>query len=149
MSSGIKLWEANSFDRFQYQYGDSSVPPEYHRSYTITIESNQLLFVVDSYGDILLEQTLDISEDFQDEIVSLLRSYEIKSKEKTSSDGCAGGTTKHIRLFKKGKVVFEGGLYFCAGEEFGNIGGDLTGFANSILMKFLPDYLKRIREIEK
>ena len=96
-----------------------------------------------------MEQTEDIPVGFQKDIIALLTSYQIKAKKKTTSDGCSGGTTKHIYIYNKGKVVFEGGLYFCAGDKFGDIDGDLTGFANSFLMKFIPDYLKRIRETEK
>jgi len=43
-----------------YSYGDSSVPPQYHRSYTITVTNEKLHIVVDSYGDILHEKEYDM-----------------------------------------------------------------------------------------
>ncbi|MCL5991748.1 MAG: hypothetical protein M1419_06560, partial [Bacteroidetes bacterium] len=43
-----------------YYFYDSSVPPKYHRSYTITITENKLMIVVDSYGDIINEKEFEI-----------------------------------------------------------------------------------------
>ena len=34
-----------------YRFGDASVPPDYHRSYTITVTAGGVRIVVDSYGD--------------------------------------------------------------------------------------------------
>ncbi len=148
MSTGIGDWKSMDFDQFQYEFGDSSVPPPYHRSYTITLKGNELLFVVDSYGDILLEQRLDISADFKKEVRSLLKTFNIEHKKKTISDGCAGGTTKYIRLYKNGVEVFKGGLYFCAGDSYGDLSGDLNGFSQSFIQTFLPDLQKRIQTTE-
>ena len=36
-------------DRITYHFGDASVPPEYHRSYTITVAPDKIDMVVDSY----------------------------------------------------------------------------------------------------
>jgi hypothetical protein len=34
-----------------YHFGDASVPPNYHRSYTITVTADSVKIVVDSYGN--------------------------------------------------------------------------------------------------
>ena len=36
-------------------FRDSSVPPEYHRSWRLTLDSDEIAVVVDSYGDIVSE----------------------------------------------------------------------------------------------
>ena len=41
----------------EYHYQDSSVPPEYHRSYTLTVTQGEADLVVDSYGDVLHDET--------------------------------------------------------------------------------------------
>jgi len=39
----------------EYRFSDSTVAPEYHRSYTVTARSDDASIVVDSYGDALHE----------------------------------------------------------------------------------------------
>jgi hypothetical protein len=39
------------------RFNDSSVPPEYHRRYTLTADAESAQLVVDSYGDVLHDVT--------------------------------------------------------------------------------------------
>jgi len=39
------------FDKLFYQFHDSSVPPEYHRNYDISITKNKIIKIIYSYGD--------------------------------------------------------------------------------------------------
>lgn len=41
----------------RYHYRDSSVPPEHHRSYTVTVTPDEAHIGVDSYGDVLHDET--------------------------------------------------------------------------------------------
>src|SRR6056297_3524853 len=43
--------------RVVYEYGDSSVEPQYHRSYMIEATHDSVRVVVDSYGDVLADTT--------------------------------------------------------------------------------------------
>ena len=43
-----------SIKKITYHFQDASVPPEYHRSYTVIVDKDRLTITVDSYGDILI-----------------------------------------------------------------------------------------------
>lgn len=135
----------NSSDKFEitkivYVYGDSSVPPQYHRSYTITITENEIHVVVDSYGDVLEDKKFDITKEDFDSIVSALDKYSIKNRTKNKdSKGCTGGDSDTIRYYSGESKKFEGYNYNCAGEKFGNLDGDVEGFAEEI-KKIIPDF---------
>lgn len=45
------------------RFRDSSVPPEYHRSYVLTVSEGQVHVVVDSYGDVLHDVTKPLPND--------------------------------------------------------------------------------------
>ena len=40
-------------DKIVFEYHDASVPPDDHRSYVITLNPDKLIYVVDSYGEII------------------------------------------------------------------------------------------------
>ena len=44
-----------------YHFGDASVPPKYHRSYTVTVTTDKVRIVVDSYGKILADKGYEIT----------------------------------------------------------------------------------------
>ena len=46
----------NETNKVEYRYGDSSLPPDYHRSYTITITEDKKTISIDSYGKVLLTE---------------------------------------------------------------------------------------------
>ena len=56
-SCSNKKLSKNKITKIVYSYGDSSVPPKYHRSYTITATKDGIRIVVDSYGNILADTT--------------------------------------------------------------------------------------------
>ena len=39
-----------------YAFTDSSVPPQYHRSVTLTVTRDEAHIVIDSYGDVLADE---------------------------------------------------------------------------------------------
>ena len=42
---------------YVYHYGDRSVAPDYHRSYTIEVSADSTVFIVTTYGKELLRKT--------------------------------------------------------------------------------------------
>ncbi len=44
-----------------YEFGDSSVPPQYHRSFVISVTDGNASVVVNSYGEILAEGSYQIT----------------------------------------------------------------------------------------
>jgi hypothetical protein len=57
---GEKLPTKINIKKITYRFEDSSVPPEYHRSYTITLTPERVNIVVDSYGDFIAQKEYKI-----------------------------------------------------------------------------------------
>lgn len=133
--------ETNSeITKVVYEFGDSSVPPQYHRSYVITVTKENVHIVVDSYGDVLNDKEYEIEEKDFDSIVNALSEYGIKNRAKTEDNrGCTGGTTDGVQYYVGDIKEFDGYNYNCAGEKFGNLDGDVEGFASK-MRELIPDF---------
>ncbi|MBP5338672.1 MAG: hypothetical protein J6Z14_05125 [Prevotella sp.] len=107
-------WEKTT--KIEYRYGDSSVAPDYHRSYLITITDSMKTMVIDSYGDVLLsKQYSNTPTDFQI-FKEELSKKGIKKHDETDSGGCCGGTTETLRLYSADAIVFDAYVYHCSGK---------------------------------
>ena len=103
--------------KVEYRYGDSSLPPDYHRSYTISIDENLKTITIDSYGKILLKKEYpNTAADFKAFVETLSKQGIYKHKEKNSM-GCTGGTSESIRLFNGTDSLFDAYVYHCDGEN--------------------------------
>jgi hypothetical protein len=110
-------------DRLIYHYGDASVPPPYHRSYTLTLTPHQLKLVVDSYGDRVHAESRPVSPQLLQEMVALVASGQIRNCiQPERQRGCTGGTSESLKLFSAEQPIFSGSVYHCGGDE-----GDLCG----------------------
>ena len=115
MSPSSNDWKETT--KVEYRFGDSSVPPEFHRSYTIAISDSTKEITIDSYGDILLTKHYpNLLSDYQAFRKSLSSMNISKHKEK-SSYGCTGGQTESISLYKGNKIFFDAYVYHCSGES--------------------------------
>ena len=121
-----------------YRFGDASVPPQYHRSYTITVTPGQARVVVDSYGDVLADKTHEITREQYEELVGSLSRRRIENVELGEDEGCTGGTTQSISYSDGARELFSGCVYHCGGRDSGNLGGDVGGFAEEV-GKLIPD----------
>lgn len=79
-----------------YQFHDSSVAPEYHRSYTITVWDSSARLEIDSYGDVLLDETIDIDADVWQRTLDAASAFH--GTESIPNDGCAGGTADELTV---------------------------------------------------
>ena len=79
----------------EYRFNDSSVAPEYHRSYTITVQGGEARMVVDSYGD----ELHDVTEPVDDEVWTdlLARVAALPPTGGEPSDDCTGGTSRELQ----------------------------------------------------
>lgn len=103
--------------KVEYRYGDSSLPPDYHRSYTITITENLKTISIDSYGKVLLTKEYpNTAADFKAFVEALSKKGIYRHKEKDSG-GCTGGTSESIRLFNGTDSLFDAYVYHCDGEN--------------------------------
>ncbi|MFC1857700.1 hypothetical protein ACFL9U_06675 [Thermodesulfobacteriota bacterium] len=132
-----------SIKEITYRFQDASVPPEYHRSYTITVDKDRLKITVDSYGDILIEKEYRITKDQFEGLIASLKENNIKRAELGDVDGCPGGTSEIISYSNLSGEIFSGTVYQCEGKDFGNLGGNVKGFAQDI-KELVPDIEKLI-----
>jgi hypothetical protein len=132
--------EANTteFNKFIYQFHDSSVPPEYHRSFTITMTHDSISKMVDSYGDTISYQVNKIERSKFEDLKKIVKESELKNRKPTGQPGCSGGTGVSIYCFNKQKIIFEGYASFCGGKNIGDMTGNfekILNFLNSLIPK--------------
>ncbi len=118
--------------RVVYDYGDSSVEPQYHRSYVIEATPDSVHVVVDSYGDVLADTTCALEAGRFKVLLEELERAGLHNVPETEPDGCTGGTTEAITLYGEDGVVFSGSVYHCGGDDFGNLSGDLEAAADAV-----------------
>ena len=132
-----------SIKEITYRFQDASVPPEYHRSYTITIDKGRLKITVDRYGEILTEKEYRIEKNQFEGLIASLKENKIKKAELGGDDGCTGGTSEIISYTNLSEEIFSGTVYHCGGKDFGNLGGNVRGFAQDI-KEIVPDVKKLV-----
>jgi hypothetical protein len=126
--------------RFVYEFHDSSVPPQYHRSYKISVEDSLVRFLVDSYGDILLDETYTITSQELKDFKTKLKSFKLKTKKSSDEpNGCTGGTSDSFYLFWDESSKLEGYTSQCGGTEYGNLLGNLDE-ARTLFKDLVPDF---------
>lgn len=100
------------------RFTDSSVPPEYHRSYVLTADGSDVHVVVDSYGDVLHDVTEPLPEQVWDEVVTNLADAEGLTGTDDRDDGdCAGGTTTQITVTEGSTTELDLTVADCAGDD--------------------------------
>jgi len=139
-----RLNTTNTINKIIYRFEDASVPPEYHRSYTITLMPEKLFIVVDSYGTMIAEKEFRIEKKQYDDIVSSLLKNNIRKQSLTAHDGCTGGTAETVSYWDEKEEIFSASLYHCGGIDSGNLGGNVKQFADDIkkLIPSLSDLLR-------
>jgi hypothetical protein len=79
----------------EYHFHDSSVPPPYHRSYTLLVVPGAARVIVDSYGDVLHDERLDLDALTWERCVTAAASLaELPGVE--FDDGFTGGTADRL-----------------------------------------------------
>ena len=115
-----------------YYYGDASVSPEYHRSYSIKVTTDSVRVVVDSYGDTLAIGEYGSTGAKFEGVLGSLKSNGIRSCSLGSNDGCTGGTSEAVSCSDGVNEVFSGEVYHCGGRNFGNLCGNIVAFSDDI-----------------
>ncbi|YCK81240.1 hypothetical protein M1D89_19550 [Arthrobacter sp. D3-18] len=100
----------------EYTFRDSSVPPEYHRSYVIKASDTEASITVDSYGDVLRQETTAVPADTWTKVTDLVRSLPERTKNiKTQKPGCAGGTASTIVVREGDEARYSRHIEDCGG----------------------------------
>ena len=115
-----------------YRFGDASVPPKYHRSYTITVTADKVGIVVDSYGAILADKGYEITNKQFNDIRNSLERNKVRNCTLGDDEGCSGGTIERISFSDGENKIFSGSVYHCGGKDTGNLCGDITSFADDV-----------------
>lgn len=77
-----------------YEFHDASLPPEYHRSYTVTVTADSATVVVDSYGDVIAQDTQPI--DAAAWQATTAAAAALAGTPSSESTGCTGGTADEL-----------------------------------------------------
>lgn len=93
----------------EFRYLDSSVPPQYHRSWTLTIEPDQVHVVVDSYGTVLADVHRPLPEGLWSKLGP------VPESSFTADAGCTGGTARVVRITEGGDTR-EAVVESCGGQ---------------------------------
>lgn len=99
-----------------YQFLDASVPPQYHRSYELTVTREKSRIVVDSYGDILAEETVPTDPAVWAELGGTLESV-LGLAAQEVQQGCTGGTVTSLTVVEGTSALVELVLDECAGAN--------------------------------
>ena len=100
----------------KYHFQDSSVPPQYHRSYTIDFDRSQVHIVVDSYGDVLADRTAPMTETAWNTVSNNFASIR-NVKVREPDEGCVGGTGFALTVNDAGATVFALQASVCGGAN--------------------------------
>jgi len=85
------------FNEIKYSFIDSSVSPEYHRSYSITIRKDgHASYTCSSYNDILVEKDFKVSSKKIKNLEQLISGVE--GTDKLSTEALSGSSTERINL---------------------------------------------------
>jgi len=131
-AGGPAVFDAAAVDRIVYHFQDASVPPPYHRSYTIDVTQKSVRIVVDSYGDVLADEVFHVDSLQFDRLKQILRKSGLHKCQLDAETGCTGGTGERINLYAGEKELFAGNVYHCGGQKSGNLCGDLASLADAV-----------------
>lgn len=127
-----------------YHYYDSSVPPKFHRSYTITVTSDRVRIIVDSYGEIINDKEFEADSNQFEMIKKSLRINKIQKGKKIESKGCTGGTGEKIEYFENDNTLFSASVYHCGNKYYGDMKGNIDNVANDI-KHLIPNFIELLK----
>lgn len=133
-------------DTIVYRFKDSSVPPQYHRSYKITVTKSEAKAVIDSYGDIINKSQVELKDGQFNEVLEAIKTSKTTITADTSDDGsCSGGTSEYLKILNNDKAIFDGNVYHCGKEDFGNMTGDFDILSDKLKSLF-PNFSKLLKQ---
>ena len=118
--------------RVVYEYGDSSVEPQYHRSYVIEVTADSVRVVVDSYGDVLADTAYALSEGRFEALLSKLDGAGLRTVSYEGGQRGTGGTSESFTVMRDSQVVLTGVVYHCGGDDYGTLAGDLEAATRAV-----------------
>ena len=123
-------------DTLIYHYGDSSVPPPYHRSYRITLTQRSANLLVDSYGDVVAREDIPVEPGLLNSLALMIHDGQIYNCQLAEDQACSGGTTESVRLMAGADILFKGSIYHCGGKGIGDLCGAIDALASRLKAVF-------------
>lgn len=133
----------SSSDTLIYNFQDASVPPPYHRSYTIRVTAEQVYFAISDYSQILSKDSLVLTRAAYDSFATAINNLHIKNRKEVIQEGCTGGTSDKLDLYRGSSKEVRGYIYYCGGKKYGDLEGDVAAAAN-LFKALIPELNKRI-----
>jgi hypothetical protein len=99
-----------------YAFLDSSVPPQYHRSITLTVTRDDAHIVVDSYGDVLADEHTPTPAAVWENLGSTLPTVQGLNATDPGS-GCTGGTGIALSVVAGAETLVNVSPQFCGGSN--------------------------------
>ncbi len=130
----------SDIETIQFSFQDASVPPDDHRSYSYILRPSSLQFVVDSYGTVLKDTTLQYDPNKWESICQALKDCALSKNpmEEKEDQGCSGGTGNSLTItFLDGKSL-SASRYHCGGYFYGDLHGDVECFEKEVRVKLDP-----------
>eukprot|EP00667_Euglena_gracilis_P015989 EG_transcript_16677 len=131
---------AETVNKVIYRYIDASVPPKYHRSYTITATPGAAHLAVDSHGEVLAQEDIALAPKEFDRLVKSVAHCRNCAPHERQRDGqvpCTGGTTEVVTTMAGDRTLFSGRTYHCGQwEQWGDLCGDVGHFASPMKALF-------------
>jgi hypothetical protein len=124
--------DVNKVSSIQYSFHDSSVAPEYHRSYDITVTPADVHVIVDSYGDKLADETYEVAAEQFNELIEIINAAELISGSLESEPGCTGGTSETLIINEVSQQVYKASIDNCGGTTIPTEMGDFKNVINTI-----------------
>lgn len=116
-----------------YEFQDSSVPPQFHRSFVLVFDRTNARIVVDSYGDQLADQTAPMTPDAWNQVSQGFPEVS-RLVVDGPEDGCSGGTGFFTTVVEDGAVRF-------------TLRGLACGGVNSDVADRLADWVRPVRSL--
>jgi len=122
----------------EYSFVDSSVPPEFHRSFTITSDANTSRLTIDSYGNILDDANMATNFDALSLVLTRLEQSDLSGRIGFSTN-CVGGRSSFLSLYRSSDLqtpVRSIGAYECDSAEAKEAMPELRNIIDPVLEPF-------------
>lgn len=81
------------------RYHDSSMAPQYHRSYVLTASGGRVHVVVDAYGEVLHDVVVDMPDDeWRSFVAGLSEDLQGLPEAEATDEACTGGSALDLRV---------------------------------------------------
>ena len=107
--------------KFIYATDNGSLPPEYHRKTVLTIfmpsSTGSIIAesVTSDYKNVLETESINITHDQFKEIMT--NAMGVTQTNNKDLDGCTGGTSQSIEIYRNGNIVLQASNYNCANQS--------------------------------